>query len=148
MRSKQHSGIEEEIKITPQSIIYKGVEYPVSEVKITFYNRTNTMKGRTLILFTIISYIIAMSVILNSPIYTMFFDYMFFIYFPWGVSFLYLVFRIYMNYIIEYVIVEFGESNEKLFKVNNKKNSNFIELLNNMSSSITFVDLGKGFRIV
>ena len=89
-----------------------------------------------------------MAVILVSPVYTMLFNYMFFVYFPWGVSFLYLVYRIYMNYILEYVIVQFGTSNEKLFKVNNKKNSALINSLKDRSFWVTYVELGKGLQLI
>ena len=138
----------ERLEITPDSIFFKGVEFQTSEVKMTFYNRANKHKGSSRILFTAIIYIAIMAVILVSPVYTMFFNYMFFIYFPWGVSFLYLVYRIYMNYILEYVIVQFGASKEKLFKVNNKKNSALIDLLKDRSFLVTYVELGKGLQLI
>jgi hypothetical protein len=138
----------ERLEITPDSIFFKGVEFQTSEVKMTFYNRANKHKGSSRILFTAIIYIAIMAVILVSPVYTMLFNYMFFIYFPWGVSFLYLVYRIYMNYILEYVIVQFGASNEKLFKVNNKKNSALIDLLKDRSFLVTYVELGKGLQLI
>ena len=138
----------ERLEITPDSIFFRGVEFQTSEVKMTFYNRANKHKGSSRILFTAIIYIAIMAVILVSPVYTMLFNYMFFVYFPWGVSFLYLVYRIYMNYILEYVIVQFGTSNEKLFKVNNKKNSALIDLLKDRSFLVTYVELGKGLQLI
>lgn len=138
----------ERLEITPDSIFFRGVEFQTSEVKMTFYNRANKHKGSSRILFTAIIYIAIMAVILVSPVYTMLFNYMFFVYFPWGVSFLYLVYRIYMDYILEYVIVQFGTSNEKLFKVNNKKNSALINSLKDRSFWVTYVELGKGLQLI
>ena len=136
----------ERLEITSDSVIFNGVKFQTSEVKLTFYNRANKFKGRSRILFTAIFYFAIMAVILTSPIYTIFFNYMFFIYFPWGFSFLYLLYRIYMNYILEYVIVEFGTSKGKLFKVNNKKDSDLINSLKDKSFSVAYVEIGKGLK--
>lgn len=145
---KTASGSEKEVvRITPQSIFFKGTEYETTKVSLTFYKRKNKHKGGTLILFTAIIYISILIVILTSQVYSIFFDYMFFIYFPWGVSFLYLVFLIYWNYIIEYVIVEFEGSKGKLFKVNNRRNFDLIKSLKEKVSSVTYVELNKGFLI-
>lgn len=136
------------LELTPNSIFFRGVEFQTSEVKMTFYNRANKYKGGTMILFTAIFYIAVMAVILATPVYTILFNYMFLIYFPWGVSFLYLLYHIYVNYVLEYVIVQFGESSkERLFKVNNKKNSDLIATLKDRSFLVTYVELGKGFRL-
>jgi hypothetical protein len=51
-----------------------------------------------------------------------------------------------MNYILEYVIVEFGTSKGKLFKVNNKKNSDLINSLKDKSFSVAYVEIGKGLK--
>lgn len=146
MKTTSGSG-NEVVRITPQSIFFKGTEYETSKVSIVFYNRKNKHKGGTLILFTAIIYILILSIILTSQIYSILFDYMFFIYFLSGVSFLYLIFRIYWNYILEYVVVEFEGSKGKLFKVNNKKNSDLINSLKAQVSTVTYVELTKGVLI-
>jgi hypothetical protein len=48
---------------------------------------------------------------------------------------------------MEYVIVEFGTSKVKLFKVNNKKNYDLINSIKDRSFSVVYVEIGKGFRI-
>ena len=48
---------------------------------------------------------------------------------------------------MEYVIVEFGTSKVKLFKVNNKKNSDLINSIKDRSFSVVYVEIGKGLKI-
>lgn len=137
----------ERLEMTPDSIIFNGVKYQTSEVKLTFYNRINKFRAGIRIYFISILYFSILAVILTSPVYTIFFNYMFFIYFPWGVSFLYFLYYIYVNYIMEYVIVEFGTSKGKFCKVNNKKNSDLINSIKDRSFSVVYVEIGKGFKI-
>ena len=114
---------------------------------MTFYLRKNKSIYLIALILIAIAYASIQWIIMAGPLHSILFDYTFLLNLPLWVSFGYLAIHIYWNYVMEYLIVKFGNSKAKFFRVRNRKNSEIIELLKSRASTVSYVQLGKGFKI-
>lgn len=124
------------ITLENQQIRYRGNIYSVDDLKVELY-RKNPVKGYSFLIALIGIYLAVFVTIFTSPIYSILFDYMFFIYLAAWLLGTYLAYIIFSKYLLESAVVHLDDST-RFFLYNHGLNREMIRTILEKAKKIEY----------
>ncbi|OWP56104.1 MAG: hypothetical protein B2I17_07595 [Thermoplasmatales archaeon B_DKE] len=125
------------MEINQKKIIYDGKEYALQDVKVNVTLK-NKAKGKTRLVGLLLLYTVISVAVLTFPIFNVIYDYMFFVYAPLMVIFMWGLFFLLSKYFWEYAVIEFGKD-RKLRLLYSHERKMLVDKIMEIAGSVSYI---------